>query len=96
MSELTEILATVREIRAWQTEHGALLVDRADEHHKALFGNGQPGIAERLLAVEANCRNASCRGLAWWQQLLVGVAEYVIAGAILAYAGWQLGLFRGR
>jgi len=83
---LMEIHADIRENRTF-----------IRDHHKALFGNGQPGIMTRLTTMESKCRAGTCDqgGSSTTKQLVYGGGA---AGAIVAVVeglkmllGWNAG-----
>ena len=86
MASTDEILSELREMRRELKEHTTQLAaacSRIKDHHRTLYGNGQPGMADRLTMLEE--KHAACPAPGCW--LFQPRAWFALAAVIVAAVG---------
>ena len=89
--ELKPIHDKLDEIIKWQAAHTVMhqMVDRdLEEHRRALFGNGSPGLKATVQRIGQRCDERACSDPI--KRAALDVATKVIAGSILMLIGWLL------
>jgi hypothetical protein len=90
------------EAGARQAESGAARQRAIDEHSVTLYGNGHPGLKDRVLALEGVARDvgeirAACaknHAAGPWSKIWPTVVSTVLAAAILAVIAFAMGLWK--
>jgi len=76
---MTEAEKAIAEVREWQAKYGDLLIDIA----KTVFGNGQPGLKDRMTAVEI--KQAECPARKWSHPSFILAAGSLIVAVVVAF-----------
>jgi hypothetical protein len=85
-----EMLGDLRELKVHHEDQ----VKRVTDVEKTLYGDGQPGLKEKVQSIEEGCKTRHAPRIGG--AILQGVAQIVIAGVILAVLGFAMGLWKNK
>lgn len=96
--KLDAIMEQIANVQLWQKAHDVAhkMIDRdVNEIRTELFGNGHPGIKERLQIQEQTCTSSIHlhRAIVGWQGAMRSIIVNVVSGAALAVLGWMLVMY---